>query len=155
MSACLLWQVGCFGKPVPSVRLAFGVVWCAVYLELLGLHSFKVYSVFKPEVLESFPEKSAKCLNMFSVSLLLGRVFFVLLVTCCELRRNYCRSQSCSQTGSAAFYHSSSLPAFLKENELFGSPPPMEKVLWRIGLQENFSWGSFCWWDGFWGEVGR
>lgn len=84
-----------------------------------------------------------------------GQSVFVLLVTCCELRRNYCRSQSCSQTGSAAFYHSSSLPAFLKENELFGSPPPMEKVLWRIGLQENFSWGSFCWWDGFWGEVGR
>lgn len=48
-------------------------------------------------------------------------VFFI-LVTCSEPSKNFYRSKSCSQTGSAAFYHSSSLPAFPYENKLFGNP---------------------------------
>lgn len=55
-----------------------------------------------------------------------GESVFFILVTCSEPSKNYYRSKSYSQTGSAAFCHSSSLPAFPYENKLFGRPPPIE-----------------------------
>ena len=47
-------------------------------------------------------------------------------MTCSKPSKNYYRSKSYSQTGSAAFCHSSSLPPSPYENKLFGSLPPVE-----------------------------
>lgn len=90
-----------------------------------------------------------------------GESVFFILVTCSESSKNYYRSKSYSQTGSAAFCHSSSLPAFPYENKLFGSPPAIQTdaVVRRYlkgWVQESFHWwGCFCCWYGFWEVRGR
>lgn len=75
-----------------------------------------------------------------------GKSVFFILVTCSEPEKNECRSKSYSQTGSAAFCHSSPLPAFLYENKLFGSPAPIETAAGSRYLKdwvlETFTEGS-------------
>lgn len=92
---------------------------------------YYLVSLFKLELLESFSENLRNIQMHFAQTEVIcdsgaGESLFLILVTCGEPSKNYYKSKSYSQTGSAAFCHSSSLPAFPYENKLIGSPPSTE-----------------------------